>query len=169
MPVHTSAQWAQGSRHTHSHTSMHTCHLAQGKPICRLDWAGKTQAWQSRSWRCRQRRSTHESFRWEAPLSTVQEAESAVISPPLRYEGLRRQAISSLSYKWGNRFRAVLSFARITLLAASRDDQLPPSLAGQGNKSHAPLSEADRSAFLGPWALSSCHLTSSASLFVLTW
>ena len=47
-----------------------------------------------------------------------------------------------------------------------RDDQLPPSLVGQESKSHAPLSEADRSAFLGPWSsLVPATLTSSTSLF----
>ena len=155
MPVHTSAHMRAGVHtHTRSHTSMHTCHLALGKPICRLDWAGKTQSWQSRLWRNAGREDPHMShFSGEAPLSTVQEAESGIkhfIASPVWGPQEAGSLIPVL--QTGKQVQSSSLICQDHAAGCFRDDQLPPSLVGQESKSDAPLSEADRSAFLWPWS-----------------
>lgn len=109
-------------------------------------------------------------FSGEAPLSTVQEAESGVkhlVASPVRGPQEAGNLIPVLQMRKQVQSSSVICEDHAA--GRFRDDQLPPSLAGQGNKSHAPLSEADRSAFLGPW--SSQFLPPSLPLppfFVLT-
>lgn len=106
-------------------------------------------------------------FSGEAPLSAVQEAESGIkhlVASPV----LGPQEAGSLIPVLQTRKQVQSSSVICQDHSAGRfrDDQLPPSLVGQESKSHAPLSEADRSAFLGPWSsLVPATLTSSTSLF----
>ena len=159
MPVHTSL-CSYASTHTCSHTSMHTCHLAQGKPICRLDWASKTQSWQSRLWRNAGREDPHMShFSGEAPLSTVQEAESGIkhfIASPV-WGPQEAGNLTPVLQTRKLRFRAVLSFARITLLAASEMTSFLHSWLGKRARATLHFLKQTVQLFFGPGALSSYH------------